>query len=279
MAKGIPTEFVPLSVHYRRDRAIRAAGPMGELLFLRSLAFSRAHRTEGRIEDFDLDELACGIDDPRAVGATLVACNLWVEDVSGWRIRSWEKWNPSSTTDSEAGIQGNHERWHVRRGIVEPTCPLCPKESPDDPPDDGTESGAISGANRPDIRPIIGGIAEIEGEEREKRENTPSSTRVDDDEFETWWQAYPRKVDKGHARKAYKTARTKTDAATLLDAVESFAETCRRSGTDPKFIAHASTWLNGERWTDTESPRPRGNLTEWEAGYSTPSNDTGWEES
>lgn len=33
---------------------------------------------------------------------------------------------------SKAGIRGNHERWHVRRGIIDPDCPLCQEESQSD---------------------------------------------------------------------------------------------------------------------------------------------------
>ena len=83
--------------------------------------------------------------------------------------------------------------------------------------------------------------------------NTPSSTAVDD-EFETWWKHYPRKVDKGHAKTAYKAARKKTDAETLDTAVQAYAESV--AGSQPRFIAHAATWLRGERWADEPPQEP-----------------------
>ncbi len=215
-------------------------------------------------------------DDAIEFAERLVSAGLWERAEQGgepgYRFHDWEEMNPDPV---KSGAFGNHLRWHVKRGKVAPDCMFC---SGDDRPDIAPESPPIIPPDiAPDIAPRIGsGIASPT--RPDPIDKTPSSTHVDV-EFEAWWKLYPRKVDKGHARKTYRTARTKTDAATLLNAVESFAETCRRSGTEPKFIAHAATWLNGERWTDTESPRPRGNLTEWEAGYSTPSNDTGWEES
>lgn len=63
--------------------------------------------------------------------------------------------------------------------------------------------------------------------------------------FEDFWSAYPKKVGKGAALKAFERACQRVDVQTLIDAI---------SGTtwseDPKFIPHASTWLNGERWAD-----------------------------
>ena len=78
-----------------------------------------------------------------------------------------------------------------------------------------------------------------------------ASAAADDAEFETWWKAYPRKTAKGNAKAPYKTARKKASAEVLLDAVAAYAKSM--AGKDPKFIAHASTWLNGERWLD-EAP-------------------------
>ena len=66
--------------------------------------------------------------------------------------------------------------------------------------------------------------------------------------FDVFWQHYPRKVSRGAAVKAYRMALTKTSPETLLTAVQRFASQC--AGKDPQYVAHASTWLNAERWTD-----------------------------
>lgn len=81
-----------------------------------------------------------------------------------------------------------------------------------------------------------------------------SSTRLADAEaeFALWYSAYPRKIDKGHARTAFKAARKKTSLETLMAAAEQFALHSR--GTEPKFLAYPATWLNGERWED-ETPQ------------------------
>jgi uncharacterized protein YdaU (DUF1376 family) len=80
----------------------------------------------------------------------------------------------------------------------------------------------------------------------------------DQAEFEEFYSAYPRKVGKGQARKAYATARRKVDHATLLAAAKRYAVDPSRK---PEYTPHPATWLNGERWLDKpEAPtayRPR----------------------
>lgn len=173
MASTIPDEFVPLHVHYRRDRAIRAAGANAELLYLRALAFARANRTGGVIEDFDLDELGTGIPDAADSAATLVRVGLWVTSGAGWLIRSWEKWNPANA--SESGTFGNHKRWHLARGLVAPNCPHCLQEQPESsPPNRPDDSPRIA----PMIAPISGGIAEESRREENREEEKREEERV-----------------------------------------------------------------------------------------------------
>jgi len=67
-------------------------------------------------------------------------------------------------------------------------------------------------------------------------------------EFEEFWSVYPRKVGKGQARAAFKAALRKATKDELVSAVTKYAEQVR--GKDIAYIAHASTWLHGERWLD-----------------------------
>lgn len=69
-----------------------------------------------------------------------------------------------------------------------------------------------------------------------------------DAEFEGFWQHYPRKVGKGSAVKAYRTARRKVDMETIADALRVFAPAM--AGRDPDKIPHPATWLNREPWHD-----------------------------
>lgn len=73
-----------------------------------------------------------------------------------------------------------------------------------------------------------------------------------DFEFAEFWRVYPRRDDRGHAVKAYRTARKKADQETLVEAAKRYA--AKRRGQDPQFTALAATWLTGERWTDEPAP-------------------------
>lgn len=86
------------------------------------------------------------------------------------------------------------------------------------------------------------------------------------DRFADFWTAYPRRVGRGAAIKAWKTAAKKTDADAIISAAVSFAASVRSK--DPEFIPHPSSWLNGERWAD-ERPQLRavsGGHPSWKLG-------------
>jgi hypothetical protein len=66
------------------------------------------------------------------------------------------------------------------------------------------------------------------------------------DGFEAFWRAYPRRVGKGHALKAYTRAlREGASPDAILAAVSA-----QRFPMDPQFIKHPATWLNAKCWLD-----------------------------
>ena len=69
---------------------------------------------------------------------------------------------------------------------------------------------------------------------------------------EEFWKAFPRKIGKSLARKAWAKARKEVSASVLIDRAKQFSEVCRRKGTEEKFIPHPSSWLNAGRWDDEE---------------------------
>ena len=73
--------------------------------------------------------------------------------------------------------------------------------------------------------------------------------------FNDFWAAYPRKVGKNAARKAW-TAALKGGADPQAIGL---ALAAQRWPDDPQFIPHPSTWLNGGRWQDdpTAAAPPR----------------------
>lgn len=73
-----------------------------------------------------------------------------------------------------------------------------------------------------------------------------------DAEFEDFWAAYPRRVGKFAARKAYQKARTMASAQDILDGVGRYLR-AKPSYADFCFPA---TFLNQGRWLDeTDAPK------------------------
>lgn len=71
--------------------------------------------------------------------------------------------------------------------------------------------------------------------------------------FDDFWRAYPRKVGKGAARKAFDRALGKIAATDPHAVLMAALAKIRPAWTDPQFIPHPATWLNEERWEDGEA--------------------------
>jgi len=69
-----------------------------------------------------------------------------------------------------------------------------------------------------------------------------------DSEFDLFWKEYPRKIGKGHARKAWE----KIGPEKHQQIIEAIKEQNKEkwNSTETKFIPHPTTWLHGERWED-----------------------------
>jgi uncharacterized protein YdaU (DUF1376 family) len=80
------------------------------------------------------------------------------------------------------------------------------------------------------------------GHKRETRRAAPAAG------FAEFWLAYPRKVSKGAAVRAYERALRKTSADVILAALKAQVPTWDMS--EPKYIKHPSTWLHQECWSD-----------------------------
>ena len=75
--------------------------------------------------------------------------------------------------------------------------------------------------------------------------------------FEQFWSAFPRKVGKGAARKAFAHAITLTTLDAMLAALRWQVTQPQwiRDGGD--YIPHPATWLNQERWEDEPMEQPQ----------------------
>lgn len=94
-----------------------------------------------------------------------------------------------------------------------------------------------------------------------QRKVNPSSSSSDEDvcvsnsesqvcQFEEFWSTCPRRTAKGNARKAWSKAIKAATPDQIIDGMKIYAK--QMVGTEPQYIAHPATWLNGERWLDDE---------------------------
>jgi len=67
--------------------------------------------------------------------------------------------------------------------------------------------------------------------------------------FEDFWKAYPRKIGKGAALKAFLKASAKAGADAVVAGAERYRDSPSR---DPTYTKHPATWLNAECWNDEE---------------------------
>jgi len=71
---------------------------------------------------------------------------------------------------------------------------------------------------------------------------------------EIFWPAYPNKVAKPAALKAYLRARKRASLETIMAGLERYA-----NKTDDRHWANGATWLNNDRWEDQPGPAQEGN--------------------
>jgi len=71
------------------------------------------------------------------------------------------------------------------------------------------------------------------------------------DDFDTFWAAYPKKVAKADARKAWaQTKDIRPELTNLLTAINANCKTESWMKSGGAFIPYPATWLRGERWED-----------------------------
>ena len=78
--------------------------------------------------------------------------------------------------------------------------------------------------------------------------STADAASKSDDGFAAFYAAYPKKVGKGQAVKAWRAAIKKASPDDIMAGLE--PAVAKWALGDPQFIPNPATWLNGERWDD-----------------------------
>ena len=104
--------YAPLSAHYYKDDAIAVVGEKAELLYVRGLAFCADVLSDGFISDVQLTRfVGAGLSGVTSRASSLDRSGLWVrdDDMGGYWVRGWEKWNYSRAEIQER-LQKDSER-------------------------------------------------------------------------------------------------------------------------------------------------------------------------
>ena len=72
-------------------------------------------------------------------------------------------------------------------------------------------------------------------------------------DFESFWENYPKKVDKGAAIRAFRKAIRNLDPALVIDGAKAYAEDPNLP--EKQFIKNPATWLNAEAWNNGPLPK------------------------
>jgi hypothetical protein len=70
--------------------------------------------------------------------------------------------------------------------------------------------------------------------------------------FDQFWNHYPKKVDKGAARRAWRTAIKKAEAELIIEKAQAYAEDPNLP--EKRFIKYPASWLNAEAWANPPLP-------------------------
>lgn len=86
---------------------------------------------------------------------------------------------------------------------------------------------------------------------------TPDGANLEKvNEFDAFWQAYPRRIAKGAAIRAFRSALKVATFSEIMDGVRRYAQT----GPVPKYTPHPATWLNQQRWADEIKEESNGKI-------------------
>ena len=140
-------------------------------------------------------------------------------------------------------------KWGDHQKVNRPTktkFPRCPEH------DTGT-SGVVVRIHDGLTESSVSHHGALTGGKEQGTGNRERSSPDGEGAFTEFWRTYPRKVSKADAERAYEKAARKADPAVILAGLKAHLPTWEKG--ELKFIPHAATWLNGERWADeVEAP-------------------------
>lgn len=227
----------------RFARRINASIPeaAGYLLFLWS--WTAINARDGDLSALDDDDIADAADYPNAPKQFVEALiDVGLLD-SDRRLHDWDEHNGASLAKQEERKQYFKDRRQTiksARTVREQCANSASTESAQGEHRERTESAQCAHSESTALR------------SKNIRVNKDLKTLVCSDEFEQFWEVYPRQINKVGAYKAWnKCLKAGAKREDIQTAAEHYAESCRQKNTEAQFVMHPTTFLGrDQRWTE-----------------------------
>lgn len=209
------------------------AGPLAGWLFVSALCYANQYTTDGFISETVIPVLT-SIPDVDAEVQRLIRARLFERVDGGYLIHDYLEFQPSADKIKSSREQARDRMSRTRSQEV---LKKFARTS-----DEVREKFTDPNPTQPNPTPT-------------RRGKRLSQQKEVDERFETFWSSYPVKKAKANARAAWDRREFSDEDVTLL---MSALNRQRESWTDPRYIPHAATWLNQERWNDEVVVGPPG---------------------
>lgn len=246
-------------------------------------SWASGHMTDGFVPDYLIEQWDPGLE----LAKRLVAVGLWIEDEvegdAGFRFHQWADRNGTKEQITAKRQDDAERQRRHRESRRRPNGTLGPRG---DGPGGGENPEEVDGLfevvtpeewSAPVTRDTDVTNAEVSRESHhpipshpipnppptDKDSSTAARPTRDPAGFAEFWDACPRKVGKGAARKAFVRAvrgaplrEGESRATTLTLRMRFMASYWVKAGTEPEFVPHPATWLNQERYLDPPPALP-----------------------
>ena len=113
----------------------------------------------------------------------------------------------------------------------------------------GDDKAAVKARSNPGQSPVKP-RSPNKNDKNDKNDKTKKTETGIDPEFDLFWTAYPRKLKKADALKAWQKAMRKPPIEYILEQLEKWKGSGDWTKEGGRYVPHPTTWINGERWND-----------------------------
>lgn len=257
--------------HPKTKKLIRKCGQAGAWNLIRLFLFVAANRPDGDLAGMDDDDIEIAADwqgDEGAFVAALVEVRFLAGELGARAIHDWADHNPwavGSDRRTDKAKFNALKRHHGEKHAIDSmpayaaSIGLAPKKDATSIKSacyvDASSNAAPESSNAPSPSPSQDQEQDQEHPPtpRKRGEGVGSHRKLKavpaQDRFAEFWQAYPRKVAKPAAEKAWRRVAGEADAILAGLRRSIGCEQWAKGG--GQFIPHPATWLNGRRWEDS----------------------------